>query len=118
MLTEDIKAVLSPVASVFISIGIGYAIFAMIYCIVSGSYIGDVFIWCASLSIKFPGLIFSWDIGGIIWVIAMKVLFAILGFLIGVLALIFAIVFSASLGAISFPFVLIYNIHHDYEDTL
>ena len=69
-------------------------------------------------SIKFPGLIFSWDIEGIIWVIAMKILFAILGFLIGLFALAFAIVFSASLGAISFPFVLIHNINNDYADAL
>jgi uncharacterized membrane protein len=90
----------------------------MLYCIISGSYIGDVFVWCASLSIKFPGLIFTWDIEGFIWVIAMKILFAILGFLIGLFALAFAIVFSASLGAISFPFVLIHNIHNDYDDSL
>ena len=48
----------------------------------------------------------------------MKVLFAILGFLIGVFALIFATVLSATLGGISFPFVLMHNIHTDYEDTL
>lgn len=107
-----------PALSVLYSVLIGYAIFAMIYCIISGSYIGDVFLWCSSLSIKFPGLIFSWDIEGFIWVIAMKILFAVLGFLIGVFALVFAIVFSAFLGGISFPFVLIHNNRTDYVDAL
>ena len=89
----------------------------MIYCILSGSYIGDVFVWCAGLSIKFPGLIFSWSIEGFAWLIAMKILFAILGFLIGVAALLLAIVLSSVLGAVSFPFVLIHNIRTDYENS-
>lgn len=106
-----------PASGVLYSILIGYGIFAMIYCILSGSYIGDVFVWCAGLSIKLPGLIFTWDLEGFAWLIAMKILFAILGFLIGVLALLFAIAFSATLGAVSFPFVLIHNVRTDYEDA-
>ena len=47
----------------------------------------------------------------------MKILFAIFGFLIGVFALLFAIVLSGALGAISFPFVLIHNIRTDYENS-
>ena len=112
------KEVIHPALAVLYSILIGYGIFAMLYCIISGSYIGEVFIWCASLSIKFPGLIFTWDLGGIIWLIWMKFLFAVLGFLIGVLALLFAIGLSALLGGVSFPFVLIHNIRTDYEDAL
>ncbi len=103
---------------ILFSVLIGYGIFSMVYCIASGSYIGEVFLWCSNLSIKFPGLIFSWDIEGFVWLIAMKILFAILGFLIGVFALLLAIVFSASLGMFSFPFVLIHNIHTKYEDSL
>lgn len=118
LLVPSVKEVVHPALAVLYSALISYGIFAMLYCIISGSYIGDVFVWCASLSIKFPGLIFTWDIEGFIWVIAMKILFAILGFLIGLFALAFAIVFSASLGAISFPFVLIHNIHTDYGDSL
>ena len=102
---------------VLFSVLIGYAIFAMLYCIISGSYIGEVFVWCASASIKFPGLIFSWDLDGIIWVICMKIFFSICAFLFGLLALGFAIGFSATLGFFSFPFVLIHNIHTDYEDA-
>ncbi len=106
-----------PALGVLYSVLIGYGMFAMLYCILSGSYIGDVFVWCAGLSIKFPGLIFSWDLDGFVWLISMKILFAILGFLVGVFALLFAITLSAALGGISFPFILIHNIHTDYEDA-
>ena len=117
LLNPTCQSLFHPAISVLISIGAGYAIFAMLYCIISGSYIGGVFVWCASRTIKFPGLIFSWDLGGIAWLIWMKVLFAVLGFLIGVFALLFAIALSALLGMFSFPFVLIHNIRTDYEDA-
>lgn len=107
-----------PGLGVLYSFIIAYGIFSMIYCILSGSYIGDVFMWCSGLSIRFPGLIFSWDIEGFIWVITMKIFFAILAFLFGILTLLFAIIFSASLGMFSFPFVLIHNIHTGYEDSV
>ena len=112
------QAALHPAVAVVLSIVIGYAIFAALYCIISGSYIGDVFMWAAGLSIRFPGLIFSWDLEGFAWLIAMKILFAILGFLVGVFALALAIILSGVLGAVSFPFVLIHNIRTDYADSL
>lgn len=114
----SVKEVIKPWTAIVLSIVFTYGIFSMLYCIISGSYIGDVFIWCAGLSIKFPGIIFSWDLGGLAFLIVMKVLFAIIGFLIGVFALLFAIVFSATLGMVSFPFVLIHNERNDYEDSL
>lgn len=109
--------VINPGLGVLFSILIGYALFAMLYCIISGSYIGDVFVWCATLSIKFPGLIFSWSPEGFAWLIIMKIAFAVIGFLFGIAALLFAIVFSAALGSISFPFVLIHNKHINYQDS-
>lgn len=118
LLQPTLQQSVHPALAVLYSVLIGYGIFAMLYCIISGSYIGDVFVWCAGLSIKFPGLIFSWSLEGFAWLIAMKILFAILGFLIGVLALIFAIFLSAALGSVSFPFVLIHNIHTNYSDSL
>ena len=107
-----------PALAVLYSVLLAYAAFSAVYCILSGSYIADVFLWCAGLSIKFPGLIFSWDIDGFLWVIAMKILFAVLGFIIGVLALLFAVFMSMALGAVSFPFVLVHNIHTQYSDAL
>ena len=107
-----------PALGVLYSMLIAYGIFSAVYCILSGSYIGHVFLWASGLSIKFPGLIFSWSIDGFAWLIAMKILFAVLGFLIGVFALALAVVLSAALGTISFPFVLIHNINTKYEDSV
>lgn len=112
------KEYVNPALGVLYSILISYGLFAMIYCILAGSFIGEVFVWCAGITIKFPGLIFSWDLDGIAWLIGMKILFAILGFMVGVAALAFGIALSASLGAICFPFVLMNKIHTDYEDAL
>ena len=108
----------SPGLAVLYSILSGYGIFAMLYCILSGSYIGEVFVWCAGLSIKFPGIIFTWDLDGFAFLIVMKIFFAILGFIVGVLAILFEIGFSELLWMVSFPFVLIHNIHTEYEDSL
>ncbi len=118
LINPECQAVIHPGIAVLLAILAGYGIFSMLYCIISGSYIGEVFLWCASASIKFPGLIFSWDIDGIIWVIAMKILFAIIAFLFGVFMLMAAIGLSAFLGMISFPFVLVHNIHTGYSDAL
>ncbi|MBR0439765.1 MAG: helix-turn-helix domain-containing protein [Bacilli bacterium] len=117
LLVPSIKVNVHPGLAVLWSVIISYALFAMVYCIITGSYIGDVFAWCAGLSIRFPGIIFSWDLEGFAFLIVMKILFAVLGFLIGVLALMFAIVFSAALGSVSFPFVLIHNINNNYQDA-
>lgn len=95
----------------------GYGMFAMIYCILSGSYIGEVFLWAAQLSIKFPGIIFSFDLDGLKFLILMKILFAVLGFLIGVGAFLLAIVLSSALSMVSFPFILIHNIRTGYDDA-
>ena len=111
------KDVIHPAVAVLLSILASYLIFSMIYCILTGSYIGGVFVWCASLSVKFPGLVFSWDIEGVVWVITMKITFAILGFLIGLFALGFAIAFSSALSGISFPFILLHNNSNDYADA-
>ena len=117
LLNPDCRAVIHPAVSVVLSLVAGYGLFSMIYCILSGSYIGDVFVWCAGLSIKFPGIIFSWDLDGLAFLVVMKVFFAVLGFIIGVLALMFAVGLCAALGMVSFPFILIHNNHTDYKDA-
>ena len=117
LLNPSCKEAINPGIAVLLSILAGYGIFSMLYCILTGSYIGDVFIWCAGLSFRAPGIIFTWDIEGFAFLIVMKIFFAILGVVVGILALLFAIAMSAALGMVSFPFVLIHNIHTEYEDA-
>lgn len=115
---EACRNALSITASIFISIGISYLVFADIYCIISGSYVGDIFDAVAGWSIRMPGVIFSWDIEGIAWAIAMKIGLAILGFMLGVAVLLLAIAISGIFASVSFPFILIYNINNNYENAV
>ena len=117
LVEPDLKAVVHPALAVLYSVLIGYALFADLYCILSGSYIGEVFTTVASWTIRFPGLIFTWDLGGFVWLIGMKILFAILGFLLTAALFLLAVSLSAFLAAVSFPFILIHNIRTDYEDA-
>ena len=109
---------LLPIYNVLISIGAGIVIFMMLYCILDGSYIGDVFSTVASWTVKWPGLIFSWSIDGFIWAISMKILFAILSVLIAITMLVLAIGLSGVLSIVSFPFLLARDIRHGYDDCL
>ena len=117
LLVPACKEAIHPGLAVLFSVLISYAVFSDLYCILSGSYIGDVFGSVAGWSIRFPGLIFTWDLDGIMWLIGMKILFGILGFLFGVFVLILAVVLSAALSMVSFPFILIHNINNGYDDA-
>ena len=115
---EACRNALGIAGLIFLSIGLSYLVFADIYCIISGSYVGEVFEAVAGWSIKMPGVIFTWDIDGIAWAIAMKIGLAILGFMLGVAVLGLAIAISGAFAAISFPFILIHNINNNYADAL
>lgn len=64
----------------------------------------DVVSYMCSASISWPGLIFTWDIDGFLWVIGMKILFAVLGFLFGIVCTLLGLF----LGLIISPFVFVY----------
>ena len=71
------------------------------------NFIGDTFITIASWGfVKFPGLIFSFDLGGFAWLIGMKILFWALGFALGLAAILLALVICMPLSAITYPFAL------------
>ena len=55
-------------------------------------------------SVRWPGLIFEWSIDGFIWLICMKLLFAVLGFLIGLISALLGI----AIGLLISPFVFVY----------
>lgn len=58
-------------------------------------------------SIDFPGLIFTLDLDGILWLISVKILFAVLGFLAGVAFAILGLVLGFLASGITYPFSLI-----------
>ena len=93
----------------------GYSILAVIYCIFAGSYISDVFLTVASWSIKFPGVIWQFSFEGFMWLIAIKILFAIVGALVGVAVFLLALGLAIALSIVSFVPILIYNKKHYSE---
>lgn len=92
----------------------GYTVMATIYCIFTMSYVSDIFMGVAGWSIRFPGLIFGWSLDGIMWLIAMKILFFLLGIFISITTFLFAVILSAFFSIFTFIPLLIYNKSH-YE---
>ena len=56
--------------------------------------------------VKFPGLIFSFDLGGITWLIGMKILFWLLGLILGIAAAILGFVICLPLSLFVYHFAL------------
>lgn len=62
--------------------------------------------------VKLPGLIFEFSIDGILWLIGMKILFWILGFVLALLAACGATALAMVLSIFVYPFALRRNIKH------
>ena len=96
-----------------IGLKIGMIVFSLLLftfvscCILNNNFVGEMFItMCTWGFVRFPGLIFTFDLDGCLWLIGMKILFGILGFLIGAAAFAFALL----IGSVVSPFVYPYAI--------
>lgn len=99
-------------ASIAIPIAACYCIIADIYCIFTFSFIGEIFVGIASKTFKFPMLIFSWNLDGIAWLISMKILFGILGFIFSACVFLFALGVCTIFSVVCFIPMLIANRTH------
>lgn len=81
-------------------------------CILNNNFVGYIFIGIASWSVKFPGLICTWDIDGCLWLIAMKILFAVISFLIGVFMLLLGFTVGVAISVFVYPYAIIMNFNH------
>ena len=89
----------------------GFAMFTMVSCfLLDNNFVFDLFCDIAGWSIKFPGIIFSFDLDGFKFLILMILLFAVIGIIISILAFIFALVLSGLLSLFVYPFALYKNI--------
>jgi len=83
----------------------GYAIYALVAdYIIHDGIVGDILEFFICAPIKFPGIIFSFDLSGFIFLIALKILFAILGFIIGVILFFVGVGLGSLVAAFVFPF--------------
>jgi transcriptional regulator with XRE-family HTH domain len=87
------------------SVAVGYLFFSLVYCLIEPTYIQDVFLEIIQIGfVKFPGIIFSFDLDGVAFLIIMKILFWILGALFALFALSLAVAVGGVLAMFSFPF--------------
>lgn len=84
-----------------------YIVFSFIACLFYDCFVNDALFEWTTKSFEFPGLIFTFDLDGVIWLIGMKLLFWILGVLLGLLAALIGI----SIGLITAPFVFPFIMH-------
>ena len=99
------------------STGGGFLVFAVlgftfVSCLLLGNnFIGDavetVFSWGF---VTMPGLIFTLDLDGIIWLLTMKLLFWVLGFLLAIFFGLLAIFIGAVLSVFVYPYAIVENI--------
>ena len=74
-----------------------------------GEMVGTVALWG---SVRFPGLIFTLDLGGIAWLIVVKIAFWIIGFMIGLAAIALAVALGLIVSVFVYPFALRKSFEH------
>ena len=87
--------------------------FTLVSCLVLdnnfvGDMIAEIFSWGF---VRMPGVIFTLDLDGIIWLLTVKLLFWIIGIILAVICGILAIVLGLLISVIVYPFALIKNIN-------
>ena len=86
--------------------------FTFVSCLILGNnFIGDMVVGVASWGfVRFPGLIFSLDLDGIIWFICVKLLFFILGIIFVIITTTLAILLGLALSIFVYPYAIVKNI--------
>jgi transcriptional regulator with XRE-family HTH domain len=87
---------------------IAYLVFSLVFVLISdNTFVSDVFMEIVSLAfVKMPGVIFSLDFDGVAFLIAVKILFAILGFLLFAFIFLLAVAISGIFSMFMFPVAL------------
>lgn len=93
---------------VFLALGVGYGCFAFVsQCFYCEFLIDMLLFFCRTL--KFPAIIFSFDLDGIAFLIGLKILFAIIGAVFSITVFLFGLVFCLAVAAVTFPFSFAVN---------
>ncbi len=91
-------------AQIAVTIIGGYGIFAFISQLFFDGTVSDVVFDWSSKSFHAPGLIFTFDLDGFIWLIAMKILFWIIGLLFAAVVFLIGVTLGFICGIFVFPF--------------
>jgi transcriptional regulator with XRE-family HTH domain len=105
-------------AYVLIIVALTYAVMAFIFCVFAqNNFVGHLFFSIAVFGIvRMPGVIFTLDFGGLLFLVGVKILFGVIAFLIGATVSFFAFVVSAFFAIFVFPYA-VYNSYKYPEKT-
>lgn len=93
----------STLELILFAAAVGYGAFAFVaQCFYCEFLIGMLLFFCRTL--KFPAIIFSFDLEGIAALIGLKIVFAILGALFSITVFLFGLVLCMAVAAVTFPF--------------
>lgn len=88
-------------------------VFPFLSCIfLQNNFIIDVFETITSWTIKMPGLIFSLDLDGIIWLLTVKLALWILGIMFSVFVFLLAVAVGIVLSLFVYPYAIVKNIRY------
>ena len=91
--------------------------FTLVSCLIlDNNFIGDMIIEVLSWGfVSMPGVIFTLDLDGLIWLLSVKLLFWVLGLLLAVCVGLLAIALGLLLSVVVYPFALAKNIRKGYD---
>ncbi len=85
-------------------------------CLLANNFVRDLVSEIFSLGfVKMPGIIFSLSLDGLLWLLTIKLLFWIIGFVLAVLTGILAILVGGIMSVFVYPFAIIKNYKKPYE---
>ena len=92
--------------------GLSVTSFTLVSCLIlNNNFLGDmmweIFTWGF---VKMPGLIFTLDLDGIVWLLTVKLLFAVIGLCLALLSALLAIALGLFISLFVYPFALCKNI--------
>lgn len=87
-----------------IPIIIAYVLFADGFCFMIGGTAGEIFIDIFTKSVRFPGIIFSLSLEGILDFIAIKILFFIIKLVLSIILFILGFTIASIYAGLSFPY--------------
>ena len=99
-------------------IAFGILLFPFLSCLIlDNNVVEDILSGVASFGyVRFPGLIFELSLDGFLWLITVKLLFWLIGFLIATVMMILSVLISMILSVFIYPYALWKNINKPEED--
>lgn len=92
---------------------VGLLFFPFISCLyLHNNFVMEMFATIATWSVRFPGLIFTLDLDGIVWLLTVKLMFWILGAMISICCFILATALSLVVSPFVYPFALTKSLRH------